>query len=40
MQRLAGQVDAEEMRAMNFAVESQHREVGEVVREFRASKGL
>jgi osmoprotectant transport system substrate-binding protein len=40
MQRLAGQVDAEEMRAMNFAVESQHRDVGEVVREFRAKKGL
>ncbi len=40
MQRLAGQVDAEEMRKMNFAVESQHRDVGEVVREFRARKGL
>jgi osmoprotectant transport system substrate-binding protein len=40
MQRLAGQVNAEEMRAMNFAVESQHRDVGEVVREFRARRGL
>jgi osmoprotectant transport system substrate-binding protein len=40
MQRLAGQVDAEEMRAMNFVVESQHRDVGAVVREFRAKKGL
>jgi osmoprotectant transport system substrate-binding protein len=40
MQRLANQVDAEEMRAMNFAVESRHRDVGEVVREFRARKGL
>jgi hypothetical protein len=25
---------------MNFAVESQHRDVGEVVREFRARRGL
>lgn len=40
IQRLAGQVNAEEMRTMNFAVESQHRDVGEVVREFRARKGL
>jgi osmoprotectant transport system substrate-binding protein len=40
MQRLAGQVTAEEMRTMNLAVESQHRDVGEVVREFRARKGL
>jgi osmoprotectant transport system substrate-binding protein len=40
MQRLAGKVSAEEMRSMNFAVESQHRDVGEVVREFRARKGL
>jgi len=40
MQRLAGKVSADEMRAMNLAVESQHRDVGEVVREFRAKKGL
>jgi len=40
MQRLAGKVSAEEMRAMNLAVEAQHRDVGEVVREFRARKGL
>jgi len=40
MERLAGNVSAEEMRAMNLAVESQHRDVGEVVREFRARKGL
>jgi osmoprotectant transport system substrate-binding protein len=38
--RLAGKVSADEMRAMNLAVEGQHREVGEVVREFRARKGL
>jgi len=40
MQRLAGKVSAEEMRAMNLAVESGHRDVGEVVREFRERKGL
>jgi osmoprotectant transport system substrate-binding protein len=40
MERLAGKVNAEEMRAMNLEVESQHRDVGEVVREFRARKGL
>jgi osmoprotectant transport system substrate-binding protein len=40
MQRLAGRVSAEEMRTMNLEVESQHRDVGEVVREFRARKGV
>lgn len=40
MQRLAGKVSADEMRAMNLAVESQHRDPGDVVREFRARKGL
>ena len=40
MTRLAGKVSAEEMRAMNLAVEAQHRDVGDVVREFRAKKGL
>ena len=40
MERLAGKVSAEEMRAMNLAVESGHRDVGEVVREFRERKGL
>lgn len=39
MQRLAGQVSADEMRAMNLAVESQHRDAGDIVREFRARKG-
>ena len=32
--------DAEDMRAMNDAVDGQHRDVGEVVREFRKGKGL
>lgn len=40
MQRLAGRVNEEDMRAMNLAVESGHRDVAEVVREFRARKGL
>jgi osmoprotectant transport system substrate-binding protein len=40
MERLAGKVSAEEMREMNYAVDSEHRDVGVVVREFRRSKGL
>lgn len=40
MQRLAGKVSDEDMRAMNLAVESQHRDVAEVVREFRTRKGM
>ena len=40
LQRLAGKITADEMRAMNLAVDGKHRDVAEVVREFRASKGL
>ncbi len=40
MDRLAGKVNAEEMQAMNDAVDGKHEEVGDVVRRFRASKGL
>ncbi|MHB1023643.1 MAG: hypothetical protein ACYC46_10930 [Acidobacteriaceae bacterium] len=40
LNRLAGKVTAEEMQAMNDAVDGQHRDVTEVVREFRRSKGL
>jgi osmoprotectant transport system substrate-binding protein len=40
MQKLTGKVSADEMRGMNLAVESQHRDAGDVVREFRARKGL
>jgi osmoprotectant transport system substrate-binding protein len=40
MERLAGKVSEDDMRAMNLAVEEEHRDVGEVVREFRARKGL
>ena len=38
--RLAGKVSAGEMQAMNDAVDSQHRDVDEVVRQFRQQKGL
>jgi osmoprotectant transport system substrate-binding protein len=37
---LAGKISAEEMQAMNQAVDGQHRDPAEVVREFRAKKGL
>jgi len=40
MGRLAGKVSAEEVQTMNDAVDGQHRDVEEVVREFRRSKGL
>lgn len=40
MDRLVGKVSADEIRAMNFAVDSEHKDVGEVVREFRRTKGL
>jgi osmoprotectant transport system substrate-binding protein len=37
---LAGKVTADDMRAMNEAIDGQHRDPAEVVREFRARKGL
>jgi osmoprotectant transport system substrate-binding protein len=40
MDKLAGKVSVDEIRAMNEAVDGQHRDVGEVVREFRKAKGL
>jgi osmoprotectant transport system substrate-binding protein len=40
MDRLVGKVSAEEVQAMNDAVDGQHRDVGDVVREFRKGKGL
>ncbi len=40
MDRLAGRVSTDEVRAMNDAVDGQHRDVGEIVQEFRRSKGL
>ncbi len=38
--RLAGQVSANDIRAMNDAVDRQHEDVGEVVRAFRERKNL
>jgi osmoprotectant transport system substrate-binding protein len=37
---LAGKISADDMRAMNEAIDGQHRDPAEVVREFRAKKGL
>jgi osmoprotectant transport system substrate-binding protein len=37
---LAGKISAQDMRRMNYAVDGQQRDVAEVVREFRAGKGL
>jgi len=37
---LTGKISAQEMQAMNEAVDGQHRDPAEVVREFRAKKGL
>jgi osmoprotectant transport system substrate-binding protein len=37
---LAGKISADDMRAMNEAIDGQHRDPAEVVREFRARKGL
>jgi osmoprotectant transport system substrate-binding protein len=40
LQALDGRVTADDMRAMNEAVDSQHRDAAEVVSAFRANKGL
>jgi len=40
MDRLAGKVTAEDVQAMNDAVDGKHEDVTEVVRTFRAQKGL
>jgi osmoprotectant transport system substrate-binding protein len=40
MDRLAGVISADEMQAMNDAVDAKHEDVAEVVRNFRARKGL
>jgi osmoprotectant transport system substrate-binding protein len=37
---LAGKITADDMRAMNEAVDGQHRDPAQVVQEFRRSKGL
>jgi osmoprotectant transport system substrate-binding protein len=38
--QLAGKISEEEMRRMNYAVDGEHRDPAEVVREFRKAKGL
>jgi len=40
LQSLAGRITADDMRAMNEAVDGQHRDAAEVVRQLRANKGL
>lgn len=40
LDRLAGKVTADDMRAMNLAVDAQHRDPADVVRHFRAQHGL
>jgi osmoprotectant transport system substrate-binding protein len=37
---LAGKITADDMRAMNEAIDGQHRDPAEVVKEFRDRKGL
>ncbi|HEY3973876.1 MAG TPA: glycine betaine ABC transporter substrate-binding protein [Candidatus Sulfotelmatobacter sp.] len=37
---LAGKISDEEMQRMNYAVDGQHRDAGEVVHEFLRSKGI
>ncbi len=38
--KLSGKLSEEEMRRLNYAVDGEHRDVAEVVREFREKKGL
>jgi osmoprotectant transport system substrate-binding protein len=40
LEELAGKISEAEMRRMNYAVDGEHRDVKEVVREFRQAKGL
>jgi osmoprotectant transport system substrate-binding protein len=37
---LGGRITAEDMQGMNEAIDGQHRDPAEVVREFRVRKGL
>ena len=37
---LAGKISADDMRTMNEAIDGQHRDVAEVVREYRQRRGL
>jgi osmoprotectant transport system substrate-binding protein len=40
MNDLGNQISDNEMRQLNYAVDGEHRDVVDVVREFRAKKGL
>lgn len=40
IERLAGRLTADEVQIMNDAVDAQHRDAADVVREFRSAKGL
>ena len=40
LNRLAGKITADDMRSMNFAVDAQHRDPAQVVRDFRAHHNL
>lgn len=40
LESLAGKISATEMRKLNYAVDGEHRNVADVVREFRKAKGL
>jgi len=40
LDELHNQISDAEMRELNYAIDGQHRDVGEVVREFRERKGL
>ncbi|MGH9492332.1 MAG: glycine betaine ABC transporter substrate-binding protein [Terriglobales bacterium] len=40
LEEMAGKISEQEMRQMNYAVDGEHRDVKEVVREFRRAKGL
>jgi len=38
--QLTGKISEDEMRRMNYAVDGEHRDPAEVVREFRKAKNL
>ena len=40
LNRLTGQITADQMRSMNLAVDAQHQDAADVVRNFRAQHGL
>jgi osmoprotectant transport system substrate-binding protein len=40
LNELAGKISDEDMRQLNYAVDGQHRDAAEVVREFLQKKGL